>query len=635
MEKQSQMVIKSMKFILGLFFITVLFTNQTIKAQNAEETGNQLFVISEGEELDDRIITRRDVNGRIASAILIQSDIPGLSFSSNNGVIDVVEEGSGSYLVYLSPGERVIEIFSSSHLPLKIILYDYGINLREGKAWQLKVSGDKPVVEIPVNIRVLNVNTDELMVYVNGELVDHTKPVMIEKGQHNFTIKSNGYYTISESVEVSDAQNLFEYSLKLIPLVRIAVKSDPTNAIVYLNGRSLGETDSQFFAEVGRHEIKLAKAGFEDYIDTIQVIDGAENEFYFNLNRDVGFLQLNLTPADATVKVDGVPYTGQPRIPISPGRHILEISKTGYKSEVAYVSVEKGRVHPYTLILEPYTGILVMDVNNQEARSVLRQINGSFAREWIGINRFNKMPVGRYSIEVTLDGYKPFKEEFEISQDEPTELNYRFDRNRLLASAENDLNNSIEQAKAELARQKAAEAARNNRNNYSKFRFGRNTSDMFYVAMNSFTFNNNRFRNNVTQQYGAAFGWEHAGQPFTFQNDFIFQTFELDRNYSINGISYRRLIMVGASASLNFQPDMFNIFMPYGGIGYHYSFIGDDGQEFSEPVMYQTRWKYHSWFYRFGALLDFGGWGFGLDLRYGQDKSYPWSGYQLKFFIGV
>ena len=73
------------------------------------------------------------------------------------------------------------------------------------------------------------------------------------------------------------------------------------------------------------------------------VADEHDDPAMAGLATDEGFLELNVT-AGAVVLVDGRPVSG--RVSVRPGRHWVEVSKPGFRTEVYSVGVGGGRIAP-------------------------------------------------------------------------------------------------------------------------------------------------------------------------------------------------------------------------------------------------------------------------------------------------
>ena len=111
-------------------------------AQESERT--VLKIIGQPEKSQDEMVGVRDENNRLCAAIQIVSDMDGFKYESNNGVVRV-DDKPGRDMVYLSPDERVLYVFKTGHEPLKIILSEIGIQLKEREVWVIKIKGQQDV----------------------------------------------------------------------------------------------------------------------------------------------------------------------------------------------------------------------------------------------------------------------------------------------------------------------------------------------------------------------------------------------------------------------------------------------------------------------------------------------------------
>ena len=112
-----------MKKMLAL--TVMMFLSNSLFAQLAE-----MQIVGKPQKLESEFVGVRDANGRICAAIQVISDQDGFRYQSYNGVVKVDDE-PGKDMVYLQPDERVLEIFLSGYKPLKVILSEIGIQLRE------------------------------------------------------------------------------------------------------------------------------------------------------------------------------------------------------------------------------------------------------------------------------------------------------------------------------------------------------------------------------------------------------------------------------------------------------------------------------------------------------------------------
>ena len=221
-----------------------------------QEGVNKMRVEGKGEFLPYELVDKkyRDDNAYICGAIKITSDLVGLSYTSYNGIVAKVSNPGEDYL-YVSPGEGTIEVYKTGYLPLKIILHDYGINLKSGQIWQLTVTGDKKPDKIPVNIIV---NPGDARIYINDELQQGGPTFQLAAGSHELRIEKDNYATITETIEVSATSTLFNYTLEPVEQVAALFKSTPKGASIFVNNFDKGVTDKGVFLFPGAYDVKIS-----------------------------------------------------------------------------------------------------------------------------------------------------------------------------------------------------------------------------------------------------------------------------------------------------------------------------------------------------------------------------------------
>ena len=83
----------------------------------------QLRIAGKAERASDELIDRgvKDANGELCAGLVVVSDLEGLSFDSNNGIVKS-NTSAGRMFLFLSPGERTVTIAKSGYKPLKLVL---------------------------------------------------------------------------------------------------------------------------------------------------------------------------------------------------------------------------------------------------------------------------------------------------------------------------------------------------------------------------------------------------------------------------------------------------------------------------------------------------------------------------------
>ena len=386
-------------------FLVFLITNHSILPQSLE-----MRVEGKGEFQPNQIITtdNRDANGIVCAGLIIQTDLQGLTFDSNNGIIKTKNDNTGEYFLFLSSTERVVKVFREQYKPLDIILSDFNINLESGKVWKIEITGEKE--SIPINIVT---NPNDVEIFIDGELKGNTPTQHVAIGRHELKIQKAGFKTITDSITVTTQKTLFTYVLEAIKAVVITFKSIPDGATILLNGTDKGRTNRQIFEVPGKYTIKLQKYGYSDLNREIEIQETGNNEFTFELTKNAGYLSLSVNPVDAALFVDGQPKNPG-EVEVEAGKHIIELSKQNYITVYDTIDVKLGEkiVKNYELLKNTATVMLALIPND-----ALIQINGQSVKNTKSI----EVPAGSCLLEIKRDGYEGYSETLQLKREEVLE----------------------------------------------------------------------------------------------------------------------------------------------------------------------------------------------------------------------
>jgi hypothetical protein len=123
------------KFTLLAFY----FVLSTLSQAQSTSALAQMRIDGKPQISGSEFVSRRDANGKICAAIQVISDMDGFKYQSYNGIVGDVDDQPGRDMVYLSPNERVLEIFKSGYEPLKIILSEYAFSSEKRKCGRSKL----------------------------------------------------------------------------------------------------------------------------------------------------------------------------------------------------------------------------------------------------------------------------------------------------------------------------------------------------------------------------------------------------------------------------------------------------------------------------------------------------------------
>ena len=141
----------------------------------------------------------------------------------------------------------------------------------------------------------------------------------------------------------------------------LSVNSDPTGASIFIDGIDSGKkTSTSLDVPVGQHDIRLTRAGYDDYTTSVTVEKGKTTKVDKNLDPQTPTtttpVSVISTPSGASVSLDGV-YKGTTPVVISSvlyGTHTLLLTKTGYRDSSNQVTVSaNSNTFAYTLTATP------------------------------------------------------------------------------------------------------------------------------------------------------------------------------------------------------------------------------------------------------------------------------------------
>lgn len=356
------------------------------------------------------------------AVVIIRSSLSNLTFSSNLQIIEQRSDpATGEYILIIEPVTQTIRVNAPGFLSGRISMR--GLNARQVVNYSVEPIVRESEESLPVAFRIIPGGAAELaLFYIEGELVDISRPVELEPGIYLIDITANGYRTLNETVEVTREQIFFEFTLEELQEEIVRIRTEPVGAIVFIDGIEQGNTDRSGLLEVfrlpGEYELGLFSSGRQSIQQIISVAENGDNTFSFDLESNTATLFLTVEPADARVTINRLAVNHSVPVDLSSGAHRLEVTMPGYDAFSENVIVERGQQIERTLTLRKQTGGLQFRVNPTFASIVLKDDDENEIDQWIGSRRIESLKTGIYKLFVSADGYEIFEEEFEIVKDE-------------------------------------------------------------------------------------------------------------------------------------------------------------------------------------------------------------------------
>ncbi len=227
----------------------------------------------------------------------------------------------------------------------------------------------------------------------------------------------------------------------------LVVQSKPGGADVFVDGQFQAKTSSGGWAKIsslkpGRHALRISAAGFDDFIQTIDLKSGESSTVNASLTRarqasPILFVASNppganvyvddklidkTGPAGANVYVDGKQIggaggVGRLRIPdLEPGKHVVRVSAEGYADFEQSVELASGKPATVIAVLErpkPTSSGLVLESVLRGATITLddRLVDKSSPGGNLNIP---DLAAGKHTVRITAEGYAPFEQTVDL-----------------------------------------------------------------------------------------------------------------------------------------------------------------------------------------------------------------------------
>lgn len=368
---------------------------------------------------------RMDVNDEVAAIVKVQTDLSGLFFDSNLNIVGDIEESPGEYLVYLSPGERMLHIKKNGFIPLN---YSIPQTIQSGKVYVLILTSKEPLTHNQDLSRklsefvIIDSKPQGASIYINDKFLGLTpmeKP-MIE-GFYTVNIQLPNYYPYTQEIEVL-ANKQAKIFAELDPRFgHLDVRSDPVSgASIILNGKTLDQKTPCIVEELpsGKYEVGLQKKFYEPAFAEILIEEGKTKKINLQLNPAYGILNITTNNETKIFLDDKYIATGEYYDTLTPGLHVISLNQKNHYPETHQVFAANGMTEKLKFELKQITGTLSI-VSNPSGATVF--VDGEkvgktpkFVRDLI---------IGTHQIKIDAIDYVPSVFEINIEEGKITEVN--------------------------------------------------------------------------------------------------------------------------------------------------------------------------------------------------------------------
>ncbi len=123
-----------------------------------------------------------------------------------------------------------------------------------------------------VGVLVINANVTDYKLYINGAVVDSSKPAVLPLGEYDVVILKNGYLEWNQTVTIDKDTVTIKAELQEdVQYGAVSIVCNEEGSYVRIDGVEKGVTPLQLDLPYGVYEIEVEQTGFPVYQETVEV----------------------------------------------------------------------------------------------------------------------------------------------------------------------------------------------------------------------------------------------------------------------------------------------------------------------------------------------------------------------------
>ncbi|MBC8552844.1 MAG: PEGA domain-containing protein, partial [Candidatus Brocadiales bacterium] len=186
------------------------------------------------------------------------------------------------------------------------------INVKKGKELALNVA-------LQPNTGTASIESDpaEAVTLLDGNNIGNTPVSLtgIKIGIHEVELQKEGYVSCKKTIKIK-AGRVNSLTAKLIEMTgSVSVDSKPSNAIVCVNGKKIGNTPATITElAAGKYQLEVTMDCYETWSDSISINPGKESTITAELQPKAGSVSINSNPSNAIILIDNKEVGTTPKI---------------------------------------------------------------------------------------------------------------------------------------------------------------------------------------------------------------------------------------------------------------------------------------------------------------------------------
>gem|GEM_PF-2193439 len=231
-------------------------------------------------------------------------------------------------------------------------------------------------------------------------------------GPYTITVTLTDHLPVTLPVVVI-ADTTLTVPITLQPCGYLTVRTDPPSADVYVDGRVVPRDSLvRLPLTVGEHQIRVARANYNDHVETVSIVKGRHEDRALRLVSRLGQVQVSSTPPGATVSsnppgIEGItPFS---KGEVVPGAYELLFDAPNNLPRRTRVVVQADRTETASVKLQP-CGYLSVQLSPADAEV---RVDGDV----VGGQALSRLPlpVGEHQVTARRAGYVGWQEYVDLS----------------------------------------------------------------------------------------------------------------------------------------------------------------------------------------------------------------------------
>jgi hypothetical protein len=281
---------------------------------------------------------------------------------------------------------------------------------------------------VPVNFEVNVSGANVILDGTERGVIDESGNlgIFLYPGEYALTIQKSGYVSITQTLEITeDGNNRFSFTTQSnIGTLDLNISPQTAELLIY---DERYEHSTPVELTPGTYPLEIRGNGYLTEADTVEIELGKTVKKTISLKKNVGTLNLSLSPENATVLINKQPVSNSGTVELAPGRYRMDVEKEGYDSYSENFDVNLGETIQKEITLEPQYGSLQFKVIPGDASVELFNSDGELIKRWNGINFLKKIQVGNYQLIVKADNYQIVDTNTSILKNETTKTEIELD----------------------------------------------------------------------------------------------------------------------------------------------------------------------------------------------------------------